>query len=164
MAIIASDIKVYLSGGAGNAVPSASLGGAISATELTDNSLHNLFDIVGSSEASAGDIEYRCLYVKNTHGTLSWQSAKAWISTQSTTTVSIALVTEGLNGVASTKANESTVPGETFTTPVSEGTGLSLGTMAPGDFFGVRVRRTVPSSQAAVNDTAVLSFKGDTAA
>lgn len=165
MPIAATDIKIYLSGGAGNSDVNASLGGIISTTELVDNSLHNLFDVVSSAEASAGDTEYRCIYVKNTHGTLTLQSAKTWIQTQSTVPLAIALAGEGLNGTAETVADESTAPtGETFSSPTVEGSALSFGDMAPGETYALWVRRTVPSSQAALsNDTAVLRVKGDTA-
>lgn len=165
MPIVAADIKLYLSGGAANSDVNASLGGAISTTEVVDNNLHNLFDVVSSAEASAGDTEYRCIYVKNTHGTLDWQSVKAWISTQSTAAIAIALAGEGLNGTAETIADESTAPvGESFTSPTSEGAGLSMGTMAAGDTYPIWIRRTVTAAQSALsNDTAALTFKGDTA-
>ena len=45
MAIVASDIKIRLSGGGANSDVNASLGGAKSSVEVTDNSLHNLFDL-----------------------------------------------------------------------------------------------------------------------
>lgn len=166
MPIVAADIKIYLSGGAGNTDPNASLGGVISTTELVDNNLHNLFDVVGSAEAAAGDTEYRCIYVKNTHGTLAWQNVVAWLSTQSTAALAFALAGEGLNVAAETVADESTAPiGETFSSPTTEGGGVSLGNIPAGQFYGIWVRRTVSAAQSALsNDTAVLSLKGDTAA
>jgi hypothetical protein len=165
MAIVAGDIKIYLSGGSGNSDPDASIGGVISTTEVVDNTLHNLFDVVSSAEASAGDTEYRCVYIKNTHGSLTLQAAKTWLQTQSTVPLAIALAGEGLNGTAETPADEDTAPsGESFTSPTTEGAALSLGDMAAGDFYPLWIRRTVPSSQAALsNDTAVLRIKGDTA-
>ena len=60
MPIVSGDIKYYLSGGGGNTNPNASLGGAISSTEITPASLHNLFDLVSSADASAGTDDYRC--------------------------------------------------------------------------------------------------------
>ena len=36
-------------------------------------------DNVSSGEASAGDTEYRCVYVKNNHGSLTLTSPKVWI-------------------------------------------------------------------------------------
>ena len=49
MPIVAADIKEYLSGGGSNSDPNAALGGAISSTEVTDNTTHNLWDVVSSS-------------------------------------------------------------------------------------------------------------------
>ena len=170
MPIVADNIDFYLSGGAANSDPNAALGGARSTTtQVTDASLHNLFDIVGSAEASAGDTEYRCIYVYNAHGSLTLQNAKIWISTDGTggdTDIAIALAGEGVNGTAETVANESTAPvGETFSSPTSEGTGLTLGNIPAGQHYAVWVRRTVnAASSAASGLNATLTVKGDTAA
>ncbi|MCW8884155.1 MAG: hypothetical protein OQK12_02725 [Motiliproteus sp.] len=165
MPIVAADIKIYLSGGAANSNVNASLGGAKSSVELVDNNLHNLFDVVGSAEAAAGDTEYRLVYVENTHGTLTLQSAKVWLQSQSAVPLAIALGGEGVNGTAETVANEDTAPsGESFSSPTVEGSALSFGDMAAGEHYPLWVRRTVPSFQAALsNDTVVLRIKGDTA-
>ena len=64
MAITASNIKFYLSGGTSNSNVNASIGGAISTTEVVDNSRHNLFDKTLGTESTAGDTEYRCIYIK----------------------------------------------------------------------------------------------------
>ena len=64
MAIAASDILIRLSGGSGNSDPNAALGGVMStSTAVTDNTTHNLFDVVSGTESAAGDIEYRGVYV-----------------------------------------------------------------------------------------------------
>lgn len=168
MPIVAGDIDFHLSGGTSNTDPNASLGGIISTTQLVDATLHNLFDIVSSAEASAGDTEYRCIYVKNAHGTLSLQNAKVWIQTQTPsadTSIEIALAGEGLNVTAETIANESTAPaGETFSAPATEGAGLSLGTIPAGQTYAIWVKRIVGASAAAYNtDSVVIRVKGDTA-
>ena len=169
MPIVAGDIKMYLSGGAANADPNAALGGAISSTEVTDNSLHNLFDKVLGSEALAGDIEYRCAYIKNTHGSLTLELAKVWIDTNTPSgdsAVAIALGGEGVNGTAETIVNENTAPsGESFTAPASYAAGLSLGDLAFGEYYPIWVRRTVTAAAAAYNsDSVVLGIQGDTGA
>lgn len=76
MAIISTDIQYRLSGGAGNSDPAASLGGAKSSVTAT-----NYFDDVSSAEATSGDVEYRCIYVHNNHGTLTLIGSKIWIQT-----------------------------------------------------------------------------------
>jgi hypothetical protein len=169
MPIVAGDIKIRLSGGSGNTDPNASLGGVKSSTEVTDASLHNLFDVVSSGESSSGDTEYRCIYVHNGHATLTLQSAKVWIQSQTSsgdTSMEIALAGEGLNATAETIANESTAPaGETFSAPSTEGAGLTLGNIPAGQHYAVWVKRIVNAAAAAFNtDTAILRVKGDTAA
>ena len=169
MPIVAGDLKLYLSGGGANSDPNAALGGAISATEVTDNTLHNLFDKVLGAEALAGDTEYRCVYIKNTHATLGLELAKVWIDTNTPSgdsAFAIALGGEGAGGTAETIADESTAPvGESFSAPASYAAGLSLGTLAAGSYYPLWVRRVISASAAAYsNDSAVLGIQGDTAA
>tara|TARA_R110000803_G_scaffold20169_1_gene52160 strand:+ start:187 stop:714 length:528 start_codon:yes stop_codon:yes gene_type:complete len=175
MAITSSNIKFYLSGGISNADVNASIGGAISSTEVTDNSLHNLFDKTLGTESTAGDTEYRCIYVKNTHGSLELELAKIWISTNTTSpanVIAIALAGEGKGGTAETLSpdNEDTPPsGETFSQPTAYSTGLSLDGVGTGLGFGISypiwIRRTIAAGATAVdNVTFVLSVQGDTAA
>ena len=168
MPIISTDIQYRLSGGASNTDVNASLGGAKSSTSV-GTGLHNLFDVVGSAEAAAGDTEYRCVYVHNNHGTLTMQSAKIWISsnTPSTdTTVEIALGSSAVNGTETSVANENTAPsGPTFSAPASEGAALSIGDIPAGQHKAVWIKRIVNTGAIAYNnDTATLTVKCDTAA
>jgi hypothetical protein len=139
--IESTDIKVYLSGGAGNTSPAASLGGAISSTELTDNSLHNLFAKVGAAEALTGSTKYRGIYIKNNHATLTAESALAYISSQTTSpdsAITISIADEGKSASMQTIVNEDTAPtGEVFVTADGVGNGLSMGDLAPGEYYGV---------------------------
>jgi len=169
MAITAADLKIYLSGGAGNSDPNASLGGIISSTEVTDNTTHNLFDQVSGTESNAGDTEYRGVYLKNTHGTLTLQNTKIYISSNTgsaDTTIDIALDGGATNATMETLSDESTAPsGETFTAPTTYAGGLSIGNLAAGEKKGLFIRRTVNAGAAAVNDDAVtIKYDGDTAA
>lgn len=162
MPIVASDIKYKLSGGAANADPLLALGGAISSVDAAAT----IFDDVSSVEATAGDIEYRCVYVKNTHATLTALGTKIWIQTQTPsvdTDVAIALGGEGLNGTAETVANENTAPvGETFSAPSSFAGGLTIGDLAPGAYYPVWVRRTVNAAAAVFADSFTLRVQCDT--
>jgi hypothetical protein len=169
MAITAADLKIYLSGGAGNSDPNASLGGIIPSTEVVDNTTHNLFDQVSGTESNAGDIEYRGVYLKNTHGSLTLQNTKIYISSNtgsSTTTIDIALDGGATNATMETLSDESTAPsGETFSAPTTYAGGLSIGSLAAGEKKGLFIRRTVDAGTAAVNDDAVtIKYDGDTAA
>lgn len=161
MPILSTDIKYYFSGGAGNANPNASLGGVISTTETTAS----LFDDVPSAEATAGTVEYRCIYVKNTNGTLTLIAPKVFIQTNTpstTTTVAIGLGTAAINGTEQTVANETTAPaGVSFSEPANFAAGLSIGDLAVGATRSIWIRRTVTAGTAAVADSFTIAVQGD---
>lgn len=162
MPITTSDIQYRLSGGSANSNPLLSLGGAKSSVE----SGANLFDDVPSAEASAGKIEYRCIYIHNAHPTESYlDPVKVWIAanTPSTsTTLEIGVGTSGLNGTEQTVANESTAPvGVTFSAPSSFASGIALMTIPAGQHISIWIRRTVTAGAAAFADSATLSVQGD---
>lgn len=78
MAIVSADLKEYKS----NSTDSD--GGAITATEVVDNTDNNLFSDITGDEAAAGGTEYRKAFRKNTHGTLTWQNVVTWLQSQPT--------------------------------------------------------------------------------
>jgi hypothetical protein len=162
MAIISSDLKYKFSGGSSNSVPASSIGGAISSVDVTSS----LFDNVTSGEATAGDINYRCVYVKNTHGTLTALSMKIWIQTNTPstdTTVDIGLGAAAVNSTETAVANEATAPASvTFSAPSNEAGGLTIGDLAPGDYKAVWIKRTVTAGAAAYSDSFTLRIKCDT--
>lgn len=166
MAVLTGDIKFYLSGGGSNSDPSASLGGAISTTEVSSSTL---WDGVSSAEALSGDTEYRCIYVKNTNATDTWLTAKAWISTNTPSidsTTSIGLGTAAISGTEQTVGNESTAPsGVTFSAPSTQESGLSIGNLTAGQYKAIWWRRVISSSASAYNnDGATITVGGDTGA
>jgi hypothetical protein len=66
-----------------------------------------------------------------------------------------------------TVANENTAPaGEVFSdTCIDYATGLSMGTLAAGQRYGLWIQRTITAGAAAVNDDAVtIKYDCDTAA
>ena len=161
MAIISTDIKYRLSGGASNSDPSLSLGGVKSSTAAS-----NYFDDVSSAEASAGDTEYRCVYVHNNHGSLTLIGAKVWIQANTpsgNTDVAIGLGTSAVNGTEQTVADESTAPsGVSFSQPTTFAGGLSIGDIPTGQHKAVWVRRVVNAAAAAYADSFTLRVQGDT--
>jgi len=140
MAITSSNIKFYLSGGtnASNTDVNASIGGVITSTEVADDQLHNLFDKTLGTESTAGDIEHRCIYVKNTHGSLELELAKIWISTNTSSPANIITIARdviGKDGIAETETDEDNAPtnaGTTFSNPTAYSGGLSLDGLAVG--------------------------------
>lgn len=170
MAIAASDMLFRLSGGSGNSDPNAALGGVMStSTVVTDNTTHNLFDVVSGTESAAGDTEYRGIYVLNNHGSLTSQSTHVHVSSQTSsadTALNMALAGEGLNATMETIGNENTAPGgESFTAPSSYATGLDMGNIPNGQRYGLWLQRVVNAAAAAVNDdTTTIQLGLDTAA
>lgn len=167
MAILSSDLKLYLTGGAGNSNPNNSLGGAVSTTEVVTATEQNLFANVGAQEANDGSTKYRCVAWKNTHGTLTLQNSKVWIPTQTPSTdtsIEIALAGEGLNTQPETVADENTAPiGESFSAPATKGAGLNTGNIPAGQYYAVWEKRIVTASASAYNnDDWELKIEGDT--
>lgn len=163
MAIVPTDIQYRLSGGAGNTLSVASLGGAKS-TAVAGASI---FDDVSSAEATAGDAEYRCLYVHNAHASLTLSGAVLWIPTNTpspTTAIDVGVGTSAVNGTEQTIANESTAPaGVTFAAAGTQSAGIALGDIPAGQSKAVWLRRTVQAGAATFNDSGSLRVTGDTA-
>jgi hypothetical protein len=156
MPIASTDLKLYAS--------TSGLGGAITATEIVSGTLNALFDDVTEGEATAGDIEYRGFYVKNTNGSLTWSSPVIYISSltsNASTEFDLAIAAEGVSVTMATIANESTAPGGvSFSRPTTQGAGLSLGSLAPGAYRGVWIKRTVTAGAASSTDVGTLTAIG----
>jgi hypothetical protein len=165
MAIQSTDIKYRLSGGAANATPATSLGGAKSSVDVTPETI---FDTVSGVESAAGDIEYRIIYIHNAHASLTLENAVAWLQANTpsaTTTVEIGLGTSALNATEQTIADESTAPsGVTFVAAANKGAGIALGSIPAGQSRAVHLRRTVNAGTVAANDTFSVRAEGETAA
>lgn len=161
MPIIASDIQFRQSG-------AANLGGAISASAVS-SALHGLWDVVSGAEALAGDIEYRCIYARNGHATLTLYNAVAFIQSNTpsaATAADIGLGTSAIGGTEQTIATEGTAPaGVSFSAPSTYAGGLAIGDIAPGQSKAIWIRRTVSAGAAAYSgDGMTLAVQGDSAA
>lgn len=159
---MAASLAFRLSGGSGNTDHAASIGGAMSTTAASADAI---FDIVGADEASAGDVEYRKVFIYN-DGDVDFDEARVWISDQPTVgAYAMALDGAGKNADGDTAADEDTPPsGETFTTPTDYAGGLSLGAMAAGDRYAVWLRRTIGAASSGValgSNAAQFSARGD---
>lgn len=163
MAIESGDIDYQLSGGASNADADLSLGGVISSNAMPTD----IFDDVSSAEATAGLIEYRCIYVKNAHGSLPLQGPKIWFEANTpsaTTTVALGVGTSAQGGEEQSIGAETTAPaGITFTEPANFAAGVALGDIPAGGWRAVWLRRTINAGTTATADTFSLRTQGDTA-
>jgi hypothetical protein len=175
MSVVASDMLLMFSVAAATGDSTAgtaatSLGDQVSTTQITTNTIGNIFDDVSSAEASAGDVEYRCVFVKNNHATDT--SFNTTVTVQSEValgaTFALALDNIGVTAKASASAQALTVANESTVPSGGAGIGsfgagpLTIGTMGPGTVAGVWIRRTVTASTAALsNDGGVLRIGGD---
>ena len=154
MPIETTDIHYRLSGGGSNSNANASLGGAISSTTAPSA----LFDPVSSAQAAAGLVEYRCIYVRNNHGSLAMlEPNRIFIQANTpsaTTTIALGLGTSAQGGVEQTVANEGAAPaGVSFSEPTDFASGINLGEIPAGGHRAVWVRRTINAGTAATSDT-----------
>ncbi len=148
-----------------------SLGGGISSTELVSGALHDLFDAVPSAEAASGRVEYRLIYVQNTHATLTLYDAKIFMF--SNTASPDSLIEIGLDPVAG-NGDDSLIllddevdsggdlAAVVFGAHSDFANGLDIGNLAAGEQRAVWIRRTIEAGAAAANETASISLRGDT--
>ena len=168
MTVIAGNLDFFLSGGAANADVDASLGGAKSSVELVDDSLNNLFDDVSGTEHVAGDVEYRCIFVKNSNGSDTAYSGKVYIDTNTPgvdSVVAIGLDLTGQGDVADTVADEDTAPDPAVTFSSADGyaNGIDIGDLAPGESYPIWIRRTISAgSTAQALDNVIIKVSVDT--
>lgn len=164
MPIASADIQFRLSGGAANNDQNASLGGAKSSNAASAA----LFDAVSAAEGTAGDVEYRCFYVHNNHGSLTLENPVAWFQSSSLGTnqaIAIALGTAAVNGTEQTVANENTAPtGVTWDTDATaKAQGVALPNIPAGQHIAIWLRRTVTAGAPASANSVTVRVEGDTA-
>lgn len=182
MPIVAADVKIKLSiksGSAGNSLAqadvNASLGKYISTTEIVTATLNNLFSNVTGAANAASAVDYRCIFVHNTHGTITLENAGIYISSQVAggTSLDIAIDNIAASAIGSSSAqafvatDSSTSPGGSagaFSAPTTSGTALALGNLLPGFCRAVWVRRTAANTVAVDSDGGTFVVVGDTSA
>ena len=163
MAISAANIKWY------ETTTGPNRGGTINTgTQVT---AATLFDTVTGDEASAGDIEYRGIFIRQEDATSGgWIDPKLWIDVQTPAgdDISIALSDEGKNATIETIADYKTAPvGPSFTAPANKTAGLALPSApyAQNDYEGIWIKRNVPASTGAyTSNSFTLKCEGDSAA
>jgi hypothetical protein len=169
MPIASSELLFCLSGGAANSTPANSIGGLKSNTTITDGTLNNLWDDVSAAEASAGDIEYRGIFLMNTNTTLTLSNARVWISaTTSAPGDEWAITTDSANtntaNSMSSATDESTTASGQLGAWVTYGTTISLGAIGPTKSWGLWIRRSVSAAATSyASNSASITWDGETA-
>ncbi len=146
----------------------------ISTTVILDASLANLFPELTGDENAALTVDYKCLFVRNSHPTLTMQRTVVWMVSEVAGGADLAIALDNIGvtpagqtaAQAAQIANKNTAPVGTtaFSTPTSKGTGLVVGDIPPNSCIAVWVRRTAKNSSAQANDGATLRVDCDTAA
>lgn len=180
MAITASDIqyRFSVSAAAGDTTAgtaAGSLGDQCSTTQIPDATLHALFDKITGPENAASEAEYRCIFVYNSHATLTWENVVVWLSAETAGGAAAAIALDDIAPVdidsasaqADSIADENTAPGAgvgAFSSPTTKGTGLVIGDIPPDFCKAIWIRRTAANTAAVNNDGVTIRCEGDTAA
>lgn len=179
MAIASSDILLKLSTTAGSAGNSntgtvgSSLGKYISTTQVSATALNNVFPDITGAQNAASQVDYQCVFIHNSHATLTATSVSVYGSSDVAggatwalgvdTTAASALA--NASAQALTIASSTTAPaGVSFSAPTTDGTGLSAGSIAAGQVKAIWIRRTAANTAALNNDGFTLNVAFDTAA
>lgn len=145
-----------------------SLGKYISTTVWPGGDL-SLFDAVSAAENTAQESEYRGVAILNNNATISAFNVGVYMAEVAGGT-NVAIGVDPTTAKAKNSAtaggvtivNEDTAPaGVTFTSPTTAGTALSLGTLAPGEYRVVWVRRTTTNSASIDADGFTLFAVGE---
>lgn len=153
-------LAMFLSGGNANTNPNGSLGGVKSATQVTSAILDNLFNDLTRQAGLVGQTDYRLVYIYNTGGSEETNVIFSIGGYPSITTIAVGLDPAGqgdgvATGVAQSIATPLTVPtnvifyGQSYQVAT-----LALGTLKPGQGYGVWIQRT---SQVGVQGTAIVT-------
>lgn len=179
MAISSSDLKQRLSvttGSAGNTVAGtvgASNGKYISTTDVSGTPLNDLFPDVTGQENLDSNVDYQCIFVYNSHGSITYKNAVVYISSQVSGGAVAALAVDSTaasalgssSAQALTIANKNTAPAAlTFTTPTTRAGGLALGDIPAGSVKAFWIQRSAANTSALNNDGATVVVSGDTTA
>jgi hypothetical protein len=170
--VLTSDILLKYSVGTGSAGNStagsrdASLGKYISTTQVSAPP-NALWDDVSSAEASAGDTEYRCIFVHNNHATDSALNVSVAINSEVAGggVTSIALDNLAASAIGSASAQAAGPVADENTAPTGVGTfgsSVTIGTLLAGQCRAVWLKRVVSASTAGiVGDGFTFHVAGD---
>ena len=180
MAVTASDIKFYLSGGSSNSSGDASLGGAISSTEIPAYVMDGLMDQVSGKESKAGDTNYRIIYLKNNHATDDALNVEIYFDQDATnkqrndagvlispavddpivynSEITMALYPGSVNVAAAALADEATAPAGSivYSSAQGEPNALAIGTIPATQFKAIIIRRVIPANTPAKDINHIL--------
>lgn len=179
MAIAASDmvwrysVKTGSAGDSTAGTAAGSLGKYVSTTAVSTGA-NGLFDDISGAENAASTVDYRCVFILNNHATLTATNLSVYVSSEVSGGASVAIALDNAavsaKGSASAQGdqitNETTAPTAvgTFSTPTTDGAGLTIASLAPGQVKAVWVKRTAANTAALSGDGFTLALSFDTPA
>jgi hypothetical protein len=179
MPIASTDVLLKLSttaGAAGNANPGTvgqSLGKYVSTTQVSATALNDIFPDLTGAQNAASQVDYQCVFVHNNHATLTASNVSlfgtsdvaggaTWQVGADTTAASSVGATPAQ---ALTIANSTTAPaGVSFSAPTTDGAGVSLGALAPGQVKAFWIKRSAANTAALNGDGFTINVAFDTPA
>jgi len=169
-----SDIYFMYTGEAsGPSDATLSIGGTMNVNTITSAQANNIFDDVTGDESTSGEMEYRCIAIKDSHATAQMLNAKVWITGfvaagGTADTINFAIQETSGGSLSNEIADVYTAPTQEFTVPAAGGgtvawteegspsNTLTYGTVdANGGWFGLWLSRTVPPSSDAFSNRSV---------
>jgi len=147
----------YTYSGTDNGDPDESLGGSMSATQLSATAMNNLFDNITPDEADAGESEYRCL-VLYANGE-DYTDISIYMNPETSSSYTqIDMALEGINPSSPTTiANEDTAPDQTGWTETTfthrnSSSKLEISSLSDGDKAYIWFKRTVSAGATATSE------------
>lgn len=146
--VLASEIKFYKSDSAD------SDGGDISANEIADETLNNVFDNVSGDDAAVGIVAYKKIFIKNTNSVEALDALKVWIEqlTDSEDDEIDISTCDTLTG------SDATGDGQSYVRPNSavHADVLDYGSVPAGDYVALWLRRTVDGGAAEYSQNSAI--------
>lgn len=176
MPLAASDLVVrytVTTGAAGDSTAGTAAGsfGKYASTTVAAAGLNALFDDVSAAENAASLAEYRALAILNNNATITAFNVVVYLAAEVAGGAVVALAIDNVaasaKGSASaqgaTIASETSVPSPVgaFSSPTTAATGLSVGTLTPGQVRLIWIRRTAANTVAVDADGFTLGIQGE---
>jgi hypothetical protein len=128
---------------------------------------NQLWDDFTTSEKKNGDVEYRCIFVRNEHGTDTLTNIKIWFTAELTPSPDT-YIRMGVSNLAVNTAEQSLVTAEDTPTGInfdarhnSEDTAISLPNLAPNAYKAIWIQRRIRANAAQYNkDSFTLRLDG----
>jgi hypothetical protein len=176
MPLAASDLVIrytVTSGSAGDSTVGTAAGsfGKYASTTVAAAGLNGLFDDVSAAENTASVPEYRALAILNNNATVTAFNVVIYLAAEVAGGTSIALAVDNVAASAkgSASAQGATIASETatpspvgaFSSPTTAATGISVGTLTPGQVRLIWVKRTPANSTSIDADGFTLGVQGE---